>query len=366
MTSVVDAADDRSPTERAVRCARSSCSALGRSADRLLLEDQDRGGRRARLADADELMARSATAARAIAWTSRTTRGARCGRRCTVLAVLAVARDRPLAPGVVLRDGEVALLADADPAADPPLVLRVRGRCRRTSASRIARPTLRPLRRRAVGRCRIRGPTTRASAFVALCSAAATPWCRWSRLLDQRGLFVRFLPEWDRVRCQARSATRSTASPSTVTCSRRSASAADAGRSGRAGPTCCSWARCCTTSARAGPGDHTDNGIELARDRRHPHGLRRRRRRRARRPGAPPPAPARASPPGATSTTPPPSRRWPTPSAPRTPSTCWPRSPRPTRSPPVPRRGATGRRTLVTRLVDRVRAELRRRAGRSR
>ena len=32
---------------------------------------------------------------------------------------------------------------------------------------------------------------------------------------------------------------------------------------GRAAPTCCSSARCCTTSARAGPGDHTEVGVEL-------------------------------------------------------------------------------------------------------
>ena len=58
-------------------------------------------------------------------------------------AVAPAGRDVPLSPGLVLRDGEVALLADASPADDPALLLRAAADAAYLGACRSRRPTLR-------------------------------------------------------------------------------------------------------------------------------------------------------------------------------------------------------------------------------
>ena len=74
-------------------------------------------------ADADVLMGRLAAAARTVAWTSDDTWDRiRSSLRGPLGRV--ASRDRPLGPGLVLRDGRVELAADADPAHDRGLVLR--------------------------------------------------------------------------------------------------------------------------------------------------------------------------------------------------------------------------------------------------
>ena len=104
--------------------ARVALQRVAGQTDRLLLEHQDRVADALGLADADELMTRREHRGPHDRDANRTTRGGRCGRRCRAPAAARPGRDQPLSPGVVLRDGEVALLADADPAADPSLVLR--------------------------------------------------------------------------------------------------------------------------------------------------------------------------------------------------------------------------------------------------
>ena len=129
------------------------------------------------------------------------------------------ARDRPLGAGLVLRDGEVHLAADADPAADPTLVLRGRGRGGRAAAraSTARRSTAWPPR----------PPTLPdpwpAEARDALRRAAARPGhaaIPVIEALDQlRPVGARSCPSGSR--CAAgRSATPTTASPSTGTCAR--------------------------------------------------------------------------------------------------------------------------------------------------
>jgi [protein-PII] uridylyltransferase len=99
----------------------------GRSADRLLLQEQDDVAAELDLpGGADELLAEVADAARTIAYAcdvawrriNQVLNGhTRAGRR--------VAAERfPLADGVVAADGEAALALAADPARDPVLVLR--------------------------------------------------------------------------------------------------------------------------------------------------------------------------------------------------------------------------------------------------
>ena len=119
----------------------------GRPGDVLLLQDQDAVAARLGEPDADTLMARVATAARTIAWTSDEA-WHRVRSWLTGPSGREYRRDRPVAPGVVLREGEVHLEAAASPAGDPTLVLRVataaaRHRCRieRRSLDRLARET---------------------------------------------------------------------------------------------------------------------------------------------------------------------------------------------------------------------------------
>ncbi len=97
--------------------------ATGRPTNLLLLQDQDAVAAARRYADADALMAALADAGRTLAWLNddgwRRLESWLAGppRR-------AGGRDLPLEVGLVLRDGEVTLLADAPTATDPSLALR--------------------------------------------------------------------------------------------------------------------------------------------------------------------------------------------------------------------------------------------------
>ena len=106
----------------------------GRPSNVLALQEQDAVAEALGLVDGDALMAGVASAARAIAWTSDDAwRRVRSSLRGPLGRI--GKRDRALGDGVVLRDGEVHLDADADPG--------------RRSAARIARrrawpPSTRP------------------------------------------------------------------------------------------------------------------------------------------------------------------------------------------------------------------------------
>jgi [protein-PII] uridylyltransferase len=104
---------------------------------------------------------------------------------------------RPLAHGVVEQDGEVVLARDADPWADPVLVLRAAAAAGRTRL---------PLSPHALDRLATESaplaapwPASARDAFVDLLGAgrAAVPVLE---ALDRAGLLVRLLPEWEPLR----------------------------------------------------------------------------------------------------------------------------------------------------------------------
>ena len=168
----------------------------GRPGDRLPLQEQDGVAAALGYDDADRLMGSIAAAARTIAWTSdeawdrvRSSLRGPLGRR--------ISRDRSLAEGVILRDGMVHLTNDADPAADPVLVLRVAEAAatldcavERSSLDRLAASTP-PFPDPWPDEARER--------FVGLL-ATGVPAIGRFEALDQRGLLVRVLPEWEPVR----------------------------------------------------------------------------------------------------------------------------------------------------------------------
>ena len=168
----------------------------GKALDRLLLQEQDGVARALGCADADELMAALAAAARTIAWWSddgwRRVASALAGPRGRTSG-----HDHPLGPGLLLREGEVVLSTDADPSGDPSLVLRAAAAGAETGAP-LSRPLLDGLAREAVPP----GdpwPVSARNALVA-CLGAGPAAIPVFEALDQRGLLVRVLPEWEAVR----------------------------------------------------------------------------------------------------------------------------------------------------------------------
>ena len=164
----------------------------GRAGDQLVLQEQDAVADALGYSDADALMAAVAGAARTIAWASdegwRAVAVARRGRR----------RDRPrrLEAGLEVRDGEVSLADDAD-LADPALVLRAAAAAA-TAGEPISHAALARLAAVAPGPGNP-WPREARDALVTLLAAghAAIPVIE---SLDQHGLLVRTLPEWEQVR----------------------------------------------------------------------------------------------------------------------------------------------------------------------
>ena len=164
--------------------------ATGRPGDVLRLEDQDAVATEGGWSDADDLMASVARAGRSIAWVCDENWG-------RLVAEGADREDRRVAPGIVLRAGEIELADGTDPAADPTLALRAavaaaRHRCR------IARSTLDRLHDD-VGPWPREWPLGATDELVALLLEGhdAIPVLE---SLDQRDLLARFLPEWATVR----------------------------------------------------------------------------------------------------------------------------------------------------------------------
>ncbi|MCB9373739.1 MAG: [protein-PII] uridylyltransferase, partial [Microthrixaceae bacterium] len=168
----------------------------GRPGDHLHLQDQDAVAELLGLPDADALMRSLATAARTIAWVGDETwervESSLAGPRRRTAG-----RDRPLDDGVVLRDGEVHVAADATPADDPALVLRAAAaaaghgvRLERASLDRLAAEA--PL---------FPDPWPEGArdllASLLLTGPAAI---RVLEALDHKGLLSRMLPEWEPVR----------------------------------------------------------------------------------------------------------------------------------------------------------------------
>ncbi len=162
----------------------------GRSTEVLRLEDQDGAAEVGDWTDADHMMTDVAAAGRTVAWLCDENWG-------RVVTGERREDERAVAPGVVLRDGEVELAAGADPGADSTLVLQTAIAAARHGA-RIGRSTLDRLHDDAEGWPGA-WPVGATDDLIALLLEGhrAVPVLE---SLDQRDLIARLLPEWAPVR----------------------------------------------------------------------------------------------------------------------------------------------------------------------
>jgi [protein-PII] uridylyltransferase len=170
----------------------------GRPGDRLVLREQDSVAEALGYTDANELMRAVSTAARSIAWRSDEV-WFRIESSIKGPTSIRLRRDKEVGPGIVLRDGTVALTAAADIESDPHLVLRTAVaaaragvRIERRSLERLAatmRPGLLPWNAEARG-------------LFADLLLAGPPAVRVVEALDQLGIWVQLLPEWEMGRCK--------------------------------------------------------------------------------------------------------------------------------------------------------------------
>jgi [protein-PII] uridylyltransferase len=232
----------------------------GRSDDRLVLQHQDDVARLVGARDSDELMHRVASAGRTVMW--HLDDGLRA-----VAATLAGPRRRSrgggdvvLDTGVVRRDGQVAITADASPGTDDALVLRVAAAAARGGLP-IARPTLRRLTVEAAVLDRVWPPAAR-DALVALLAAGPGAVAVFEAL-DQHELVTRLLPEWAPVRSrpQRNAFHRFTVDRHLVECAAQAA--ALTGRVAR--PDLLLVAAWLHDLGKGYPGDHTEAGVMLMR-----------------------------------------------------------------------------------------------------
>ncbi len=173
----------------------------GRRKDQLLLQEQDEVAARIGLADADELLRRIAEAGRAVDYASELTwrrvdqgnqesKRNRYGRRRPEVATR-VAQD------LVLFEGEVALDFAANLGGDEFLMLRAGA-----TAAQLGVP-LSPITCSRLARSAPALPTPWASRardlFTSLIGAGESTLVVWEAL-DQAGLIVRLIPEWQQVR----------------------------------------------------------------------------------------------------------------------------------------------------------------------
>jgi [protein-PII] uridylyltransferase len=226
--------------------------ATGRQGDVLRLEDQDVTAAAGGWRDADDLMASVAAAGRSIAWLSDENWGRAVAGNPPP--------DRAVAPGIVLRAGEIELAPGADPAVDPTLALQAAVAAARHEC-RIARPTLDRLHDD-VEPWPGRWPVGAAGEVVALLLEGhrAIPVLE---ALDQRELMARFLPEWAPVRSkpQRNAYHRFTVDRHLWEAAANAAELAD--RVSR--PDLLVLGALLHDLGKGYPGDHTEAGIELVR-----------------------------------------------------------------------------------------------------
>jgi len=169
---------------------------IGRPGDRLLLEEQDAVAAALQDSSADVLMHRLAEAARTIAWRSDDA-WQRIDASLSGPLGWRSRRDKAVGAGLVLRDSEIHLTTDADPATDVSLVLRAAAAAA-AGDTRIHRASLERLARGA-RQLPDPWPVEVRTALVDLLLAGhrAIPVIE---ALDQMGLWVHVLPEWEAVR----------------------------------------------------------------------------------------------------------------------------------------------------------------------
>ncbi|MEO7836967.1 MAG: [protein-PII] uridylyltransferase [Acidimicrobiales bacterium] len=233
--------------------------ATGKASDRLLLQEQDRVAATLGYGDADALMAAVSAAGRAIAWCSddawrRVTSSLAKGRG------RAAGGDRPLGAGLVVRDGEVALAANADPAADATIVLRAAA-----AAAELGTWLARSALDRLAAEC---GglpdpwPAGARGSFVALLGAGR-PAIPVLEALDRRSLLTRILPEWEAVRSRPQRNAYHRFTVDRHLCEAAANAAALTRRVAR--PDLLLVAALLHDIGKGYPGDHTDVGVEMVR-----------------------------------------------------------------------------------------------------
>ena len=170
--------------------------ATGRPTNTLLLQDQDAVAAALRYTDADALMAALAGAGRTISWTNDDG-WRRLESWLAGPARRAGGRDHPLEPGLVLRDGELALLADAPLEIDTTLALRTAAASAELDKP-MARSTLDRLAAEATAPEGVWPPETLHALLRLL--GAGRPAVAAIEALDQLDIWLRYLPEWAAVR----------------------------------------------------------------------------------------------------------------------------------------------------------------------
>ncbi|MEY2430926.1 MAG: [protein-PII] uridylyltransferase [Acidimicrobiaceae bacterium] len=231
----------------------------GRGDNRLLLQEQDAVASALGYEDADVLMASIATAARTIAWTSDDAwRRVESSLRGPLGRI--ARRDRELAPGVVLRDGELHLETDVDVERDPTIALRA-GALAAQRSTVVDRESLERLARLAPP-LPDPWPLDAKDAFIDLLLAgrSAIPVIE---ALDQRGIWTRVLPEWLAVRCrpQRNAYHRFTVDRHLLEATANAASLTDRVRR----PDLLVVGALLHDLGKGLAGDHTERGMELAR-----------------------------------------------------------------------------------------------------
>ncbi len=160
-----------------------------RAGEVMRLEDQDAIAGTGGWSDADTMMADVAAAGRTIAWL--------CDENWNRAIERDPQADRAIAPGVVLRNGEIELTEGADPRHDPTLALQAAVAAARSDC-RIGRATLSRLRDE-VEPWSGDWPVGARTELVALLLEGHRA-IRVLEALDQHDLIARFLPEWEAVR----------------------------------------------------------------------------------------------------------------------------------------------------------------------
>jgi [protein-PII] uridylyltransferase len=166
----------------------------GRATDRLVLQEQEEVAHVLGVLDADTLLRHLAGAGRTISYavdqpSRQAQRGSGSNRRRQ-------SQRRPVADGLVEQDGEVVLARAADPAADPALPLRA------AAAAAQAGLVLAPRTISRLAECPplpVPWPAEARGALVSLLGAGPAAIPVWESL-DQEGLIIGLLPDWERVR----------------------------------------------------------------------------------------------------------------------------------------------------------------------
>ena len=173
-----------------------------RGSDRLVAQEQGPVARALGIDDSDVMMRRIFEAGRTIAFAvdeacRRATAASRPARRWGRRGSAAI--RRPLADGVVEQDGEVHLAREADPSRDAALALRVAAAAAQANLP-IATSVARLLAEESAALPEP-WPAEARDSFVAVLGAGR-PAVAVFEALDQAGMLVRLIPEWEAVRCK--------------------------------------------------------------------------------------------------------------------------------------------------------------------